>query len=113
MEKSFKVRSSDGVTSYLVSVEKTKNGTALYCDCTAGDLKKLCRHKLAIVTGDETILFNPSEKDSLNQICEWIRQSQYPELMRDLNDAEKAEREAKQRVALAKKRLESAMKEGA
>lgn len=113
MEKSFRVRSSDGVTSYLVSVEKTKNGIALYCDCPAGNLEKLCKHKLAIVTGDEKILFNPGEKDSLKQICEWIGQSQYPQLMRDLHDSEKVERDAKHRVALAKKRLESAMKEGA
>jgi hypothetical protein len=108
---SVKSSSIDGV-SYKV-VFKNNNGIiTIKCNCRAGELTKLCKHKLALIRGDSSILIDDNEERNFSNVKEWIINSDFSKLIIEHDLAEKTLLEKQQAFKKIKDRLEVAMRRG-
>lgn len=111
MEITILVKSSQ-VNPYAVSVLENDAGLSIFCDCQAGQFGKFCKHKLAIVLADETILYDDDQMTNFNQAVEVISRSRYPTMAAGLREAEIALEAEKKRVKKQKDALALGMKKG-
>ena len=104
--------SSMAGVSYEV-VFKNNNGIiTIKCNCRAGELTKLCKHKLALIRGDSSILMDDNEDYNFINVKEWINNSDFSQLIIEHDLAEKALAEKQQALKKIKDRLEVAMRRG-
>lgn len=104
---------SSGSSPYQVVFTHTNNKLGATCNCGAGIFGKLCKHKLALLQGDMSMLLDPASEVKLQELLAVVKQTTYPQLLADIRQAELAESEAKKNLDKRKKTLEKAMKEGA
>jgi hypothetical protein len=104
---------SSGSTPYQVVFTHADNKLGATCNCGAGIFGKLCKHKLALLQGDTSMLFEPAAEVQLQELLVVVKQTSYPEILADIRQAELAESEAKKNLDKRKKTLEKALKEGA
>jgi hypothetical protein len=92
---------------------KNMNGIiTIKCNCRAGELTKLCRHKLAIIRGDYSILMDDNEDYNVVRVKEAVNNSDFSQLIIKHDLAEKALAEKQQELKKIKDRLEVAMRRG-
>lgn len=106
-------KSSDGINFYKVVFTNRDGIISIKCDCPAGELTKLCRHKLALIRGDESILYDSKQHQEFLTIEDWIKASSFIQLVVE-HDAIEKEIQKKQRdLKKIKETLEIAMRRGA
>ena len=94
-------------------VFKNINGIiTIKCDCRAGELTKLCKHKLALIRGDSSILMDGNEDFNFINVKEWIKKSAFSQLIIEHDLAEKALAEKQKELKKIKDKLELAMRKG-
>jgi hypothetical protein len=94
-------------------VFKNINGIiTIKCDCRAGELTKLCKHKLALIRGDSSILMDLNENDNFINVKEWIKNSAFSQLIIEHDLAEKALAEKQKELKRIKDKIEVAMRRG-
>ena len=106
-------KSSDGVNYYKVAFTNHQGIISIKCDCHAGQLTKLCRHKLALIRGEEAILYDNSQGSELMIIKEWIKTSPLAQLLVDHDSLEKQIKEKQRELKIIKEVIEIAMRRGA
>ena len=113
MERMILVSSSSGEDSYHVNVSSTEeHGITIMCDCAAGEWGKYCKHKMGVVLGDATILFDDEQIDSFKEISNWIVSSNYPNLFAEIPVLEKKITEAKKNLKSMKEQIARFMRDG-
>ena len=113
MERMILVSSSSGEDSYHVNVSSTaEQGITIICDCAAGEWGKYCKHKMGVVLGDTTILFDDEQIDSFKEISNWIVSSNYPNLFSEIPVLEKKITEAKKNLKSMKEQIARFMRDG-
>ena len=113
MERTILVKSSSREEPYSVEVSSTvENGLTIMCDCAAGEWGKYCKHKMGVVLGDATILFDDEQIDSFKEISNWIDSSSYPNLFSEIRVVEKQLVEAKKNVKSKKEQIARFMRDG-
>lgn len=105
-------KSSDGIKFYEVAFNNREGIISIKCDCRAGELTKLCRHKLALIRGDAAILYDNSQNSEFITIKEWISTSPFAQLISDYNSIEKALQEKQRELRKIKEVIEVAMRKG-
>ncbi|SMX42437.1 hypothetical protein [Maliponia aquimaris] len=50
----FVVRSKSSGSEYNVRVYSTEDGPVITCDCSAGENGQYCKHRFALISGDES-----------------------------------------------------------
>ena len=92
------------------SVEITVNGAALVvrCSCVAGQLRKWCKHKMSLVTGDTRSLVSGNPED-VAVLLRLIPQTSAAALIKEVIEAEQQAEDAKQRIKLGKAALAKAV----
>ena len=98
MDASIFVFSTDGLTTYKLDAHFEDEKLNLYCNCQAGSLGKLCKHKLAIAGNDWSTVAEETNLDSQKCVKSWVSLSGYEQLVIELTNAEKSEKEAKENV---------------
>lgn len=106
------VKSSDGINIYKVSFNNREGIISIRCDCRAGELTKLCRHKLAIIRGDAAILFDNSQYSEFIKIKGWIETSPFAHLILEHDSLEKELQEKQREFRKIKDIIEIAMLKG-
>jgi len=100
-----------GENEYKVLVSpKGEDSVTISCDCRAGIFGRMCKHKLAVATGDPSLLINSDDSDRLIEIAKKIQSREIGMLFVNLEQARKDQDVAKRKYNKAKKALESAMK---
>jgi hypothetical protein len=85
-------KSSSG-GSYNVVFTLTGDVLNCVCNCPAGQMRMNCKHKMALLIGDDSMLFDPYEKSKLVEVQEFIKQSNLLPSLSDLyNEIEKIDR---------------------
>lgn len=112
MEREFQVKSSDGINSYTVAIDSKKGKLSISCNCAAGILGKLCKHKERIVDCDVSVLWDPAQERVLLELESVFRSSTVLTLLDEVKAAEKILEKAKRELSASKKALEKAMREG-
>ena len=112
MEIEILAKSRSGPAPRTVNVLKDDAGLSFFCNCAAGERGRLCKHKKAIALGDENILFNEDQRDKLEEAMQWIEQSVYPGLLKELAELEEELTSVREKKNILKKRISRAMEEG-
>lgn len=105
-----KVKSSSA-EFYTIIVEITDT-IKVNCNCGAGIFGKLCKHKIAVLSGDSNILIDIKDKSILEEINGVISKSDFFNLNNELESAKKTVEIAKKQETKAKNKLETAIKNG-
>lgn len=112
MEIILYAKSSDGITCYNVAFKNRDGIISIKCDCRAGELTKLCRHKLALLRGDAGILYENTQVSEFATIKDWIRTSSFTQLILEHDRIEKAVHEKQRELKKIKEVIEVAMRKG-
>ena len=86
---------------------------SVYCNCKAGIFGRLCKHKTELIVGDESRLFNISDKDKMTQLRSII--SRVPEvhsLAGSIAHSEKLIRREQTKIKTLKKQFSALLQEG-
>ena len=104
------IKGSSG-NGYKVHVAlKGDDMITMFCDCKAGVYGDVCKHKLAVATGDSSFLLDQSDADKLAVMAEKISQVPIGQLLRNFAASRKEHVVAKRKMDRARKALEKAMK---
>lgn len=106
-------KSSDGISCYKVAFTNRNGIISIKCDCPAGELTKLCKHKLALIRGDLEILYDNSQDSEFIIIKEWIKASPFAQLILDHDSVENDIRKKQRELKKIKETIEIAMRKGA
>jgi hypothetical protein len=112
MKITLQVKSSNGIDVYDVIFKNRNDIISIKCKCRAGELTKLCRHKISLVRGDPSILFNKETVDDYKIVQQWLKNSQLSELIIKHDFAEKEFLEKQKEFKKIKAIIEDAMRRG-
>ena len=104
--------SSDGTKAYEVTFDRDQGNIRITCTCPAGEIGKVCRHRLAFLRGDERMLFDRGQRDDLRTVLDWDEASAFTNLVKKLDEAERVQARAKREIAEIKKKIEAGMEQG-
>jgi uncharacterized Zn finger protein len=99
------VKSSSG-NPYTVRFYLEENEISAYCSCPAGDNRKLCKHVMRIINGDDSILYDNNQKKVFIKIGYHLQRTTIPFLSAELNETEILLENAQKNAKKAKEALE-------
>jgi hypothetical protein len=97
---------------YQVHFEIINDRLTVFCNCQAGIHGKLCKHKIGLLAGDFSKLYDQEEKDKLIQVQELVSKTNYYAILRTYNKVKAEVEEAQKKEAKIKAEVESAIKSG-
>ena len=106
------LKSSSQSEPRSVQVRQDDSSLSFICDCPAGERGRICKHKKALASGDDSMLYDEDQREHFENVMEWVTQSGYPDLMKELKETEDVLESAKQKTRDVKDKLTRAMKEG-
>jgi hypothetical protein len=98
-------KSSSG-NPYNVRFYLEANRVSAFCSCPAGENRKLCKHIIQIINGEDSILFDINQKNLMSEVVSHLRNTNIPHLISDLRENEILLEKAQENVKKAKKTLE-------
>lgn len=104
-ERQFSVMSSDGTTLYSIIFIREGAAIRVRCNCKAGAMGQMCKHKEGLLLGDAALLADPQETPELREIQAWIAQSELKALLSAISEAEDAAKTAQGRVKQLRQQL--------
>jgi hypothetical protein len=107
-----KVKSSSDDGTYDVTFQNKDSALVVSCSCKAGIYGNLCRHKIRLLNGDESILHNQDDAPALREILELVRQSPHIKLLEEYDALKKQIEHAKEKESKFRHRLEKVLTEG-
>ena len=105
-----KAKSSSG--EFYEVVFEIEEKIKVNCNCEAGKYGKLCKHKIGLLSGDISLLYDSKEKSKFEELILYVERSTYLNLLDELNHAETVVENAKKEVKKLKNKLELSLKEG-
>ena len=110
-ETIIKAISSSG-EPYDVYFEFSENKFKVHCNCPAGIYGKLCKHKIGLLDGDSSLLFNKTDYEVLEQIHEVVKKSKYIEIISSYNSIKREIEVAQKKEKKLKEQIEQSLKTG-
>ncbi|MHB1213376.1 MAG: SWIM zinc finger family protein [Thiobacillus sp.] len=109
----FEVLGSDGSTVYNVMVGVNGGKVRASCTCKAGELGKLCKHQIGILSGQADLLASPNNevKGELNNLVTQIADTECANYVAEMLAADAEMNELKRRLGRAKRNLEKTLKQ--
>ena len=101
-------KSSSG-DPYTVRFQLNENDLSAFCSCPAGIYLRLCKHIIQIISDDDSILYDSSQKRLMKQINTQLQKTNIPSLLSELKKSEALLINAQQRAKEAKINLEKAI----
>jgi uncharacterized Zn finger protein len=102
-------KSSSSETPYTVECYLEENKISVFCSCPAGDNRMLCKHVKKIIAGDDSILYDRSQKKEMEAVMNHLSETAIPLLLSELEKSESLLEEAKRNAEKAKKNLVNAI----
>ena len=99
-------KSSSG-DPYTVRFYLEEDEISAFCSCPAGEHRKLCKHVIRIINGDDSILYDSNQKQIFMKIGSHLQSTVVPLLLSELNKSETMLENAKKNAKKAKKNLET------
>ena len=88
MQTSIKVNSSSSEEVYTVVFKIENDLISINCNCKAGLLKTLCKHRMNLLGGDISAMADKSEEKALADILSKISKTKISDLYTELNNVE-------------------------
>lgn len=109
MYLSVKVKSSEPAKNYTVDFIQRNELLKVSCNCIAGQLGQMCKHKDALLRGDVSMLVDPSDEANMAQALQVVRRTDIPaklaDLDRVLNEIEKEKKRVNAQFSAKTKEL--------
>lgn len=99
----FEVRGSAGVV-HTVAAWRDKGEVVVTCSCDAARNRSHCKHRLALLNGDDVDLLTPNPI-AMDQLNRWLDGTKLQARLREVADAESIHDAAKSRLTALKKAL--------
>ena len=112
METTILVKSSSQPEPRSVLVVLDDAGLSFVCDCPAGERGRICKHKKAMASADDSMLYDEDQRENFKQVMDWVAQSGYPDLMKELKEAENELVSVKDKARDIKEKITHVMKQG-
>jgi len=112
MEITILLKSSSQSEPRSVDVVQDDLGLSFFCDCPAGIRERICKHKMALATGNANMLYDENQRENYEKVMEWVAQSGYPNLIKELKEAENEMEPVRDKVRDIKVKIARVMKEG-
>ena len=106
-----KAKSSSGGT-YDVTFRREGGLLFVSCPCKASIYGNLCKHKIRLLNGDESILYDQGDAPALREVREWVSQSSYSNLLAEYDSLKKQIEELKEKERKFRHRIERMLTEG-
>lgn len=105
----FHVQGSDP-NPYTVEVQRTRNGhLTVTCTCKAGQYGTLCKHRVRLLSGENTGIASRSQRRNIAKVRDWLHNSNLEEPLLDVFQAEEDLLEAQENQRKARRRLSRLM----
>jgi len=104
--------SSSQPEPYPVYFENDGGKVSVFCKCKAGIHGTICKHKTALLAGDQSMLFDEADIPKLKKVREWIEGSEYADRLVEYERLRKAIEDARKEEKAFKKAFAQAMKDG-
>tara|TARA_R110001583_G_scaffold119903_1_gene271166 strand:+ start:977 stop:1318 length:342 start_codon:yes stop_codon:yes gene_type:complete len=88
MKETIEIKSSSSDEVYTVTFMIENNLTSINCNCRAGQVKMLCKHRLSLLDGDISSLADESQIPILSKTLELISKEKISDLYTELNQVE-------------------------
>jgi hypothetical protein len=88
MKETIEIKSSSSDEVYTVTFMIENNLTSINCNCRAGQVKMLCKHRLSLLDGDISSLADESQISILSKTLELISKEKISDLYTELNQIE-------------------------
>ncbi len=105
-------KSSSGNEPYRVDFIQEDGLLSVRCNCAAGVWGQLCKHKTQLLANDDDMLYDPNQREPLNQVAEWVANSQYQKVLAELRESEEDIERAKRKYKAMKIKLATIITEG-
>jgi len=112
MEITILLKSSSQSEPRSVDVVQDDSGLSFFCDCPAGVRERICKHKMALATGNVSMLYDDDQRENFEKVMDWVAQSGYPDLIKELKEAENELEPARDKTRDIKVKIARVMKEG-
>jgi hypothetical protein len=106
-----KAKSSSG-GFYDVSFRREGGLLFVSCTCKASIYGNLCKHKIRLLNGDDSILYERNDAPALREVHEWLSQSTYSKLLADYDFLKKQIEDEKVKERKLRNRIEKILMEG-
>lgn len=88
MTKQFNIKSSSSKETYIVTFKLQDNLISVNCNCKAGQMKTLCKHRLNIIDGNFSSLEELNQSSELEETLNSIGLENFSNLFKELNQVE-------------------------
>ncbi|HIP68952.1 MAG TPA: hypothetical protein EYH06_10265 [Chromatiales bacterium] len=92
---------------YRVTFTKKNSNLNAFCTCPAGEHGQYCKHRFAIMAGDNKAVISPNKNQAM-VVKSWLSGSDVEEALMKLAEAEHEYDKAKRRLSAAKKSIAKA-----
>lgn len=106
------VKSSDPELCYELKIEDKGSWVKVTCECQAYNRELLCKHQLAVMECDFSMLFYQAEKDSMRDAYETIQGSNLPNVLAEIREQENIAKFAQNNTRNLKRKLARMMRKG-
>jgi hypothetical protein len=106
-----KAKSSSGGI-YDVTFQNKDGLLFVSCPCKGGIYGNICKHKILLLNGDESILYDRSEAPALREVREWVSKSSYANLLAEYASLKKQIDDAKEKEIKFRHRIDKMLAEG-
>jgi len=79
------IAKSSGDSPYTVSFFFEGTKVFANCTCKASEFNIMCKHRIALASGDPSMLYNQNEKNKLDKIVKCIQKTDLEPLVSDFN----------------------------
>lgn len=92
-------------TPYTVEIIIKNKQMFIHCDCPAGKFGNFCMHKIRLLQDDYQVLYDQSQMNELNRISNWIKKSDFLDLILERSGFKRELREAEDRLEAIKRNM--------
>lgn len=111
--ESIKVQAnSSGDMPYDVEFIKDEGTLSIHCSCPAGEHQQLCKHKMALVCGDNSMLYSQQQLLALERISKWVKETDYLSLVGMLKSLEEKKESISKNIKSLKRKIARVMNQG-
>ena len=95
---------------YTVSFVYDKGKISGSCNCQAGLYGKLCKHLIGLASGDDSLLYDVSQRSEFETVLEVVESTELQHTLSIYNKAKKEMEEAKEKVNRTKSIIANTLK---
>lgn len=75
MEVKILMKSKGEIKPRAVFIKKDRAGLSFFCNCPRGGQGYFCEHKIALISGNKSMLFDEPQDENFRQVLSWVNQS--------------------------------------